>query len=106
MVEQSPKKRDLFLEDGTVKSREQYCREHRLVLGEARKYMTAPDLVTLVTSLPLKLPSGKRERARYFERRGMLLDLIQRLLAYRPEERLTIDEALAHPFMLIDFAPS
>jgi dual specificity protein kinase YAK1 len=103
MVAQSPFKEDLFLEDGTLKPREQYCREHRLAVGEAKEFFRPPDLASLLTSLPLELPTGRRDRARFVEWRGMLADLIERLLAYRPDERISIEEALQHPFMLIDF---
>lgn len=31
---------------------------------------------------------------------GMFVDLIHQMLAYRPEERITPEEALQHPFLL------
>jgi serine/threonine protein kinase len=37
------------------------------------------------------------------QRRGMLLDLLTKMLVYEPERRITPLQALQHPFVTADF---
>jgi serine/threonine protein kinase len=97
-VRSSPRGAEFFLEDGGLKPEEQYCHEQRIAQPPKFPYIAAGNLTQLIMLNPVK---GESKRA---IRRGKekLADLLSKIFVYDTDQRLTPEQALAHPF----FAPT
>jgi serine/threonine protein kinase len=94
----SPRFAELFFEDGRMKTEREVC--HELGIMPARR---DHDLQTEngLHDLILQSAAGMGQ-PRAADQRRLFVDLLERLLKYVPDERITPEAALRHPFLVAD----
>jgi dual specificity protein kinase YAK1 len=103
MVQASPRRKELFLPNGRLKTEAQWMDEQGVVLEPMFDYHTKDTIEEIILGYEWKLGDTERERALQQERRTLFVDLIRRLLVFAPEERISPEDALNHPFVTADF---
>jgi serine/threonine protein kinase len=100
MAEASSRFSEFFFPDGRMKTEREVCQEKGIPQSQRHHYLhtetSLPDLVVLYTA-------GRTKR-RAPEQRRVFVDLLVRMLTYRPQDRITPDDALRHPFLLADLS--
>ena len=106
LINQSPRRNQLFHSNGQLKSEIQYCAENGLtpVSPTFEHYFTDPSLDTIVMDYvkwtgktPEKLQEERRQRLKF-------LDLLKKMLEYNPDQRISASDALNHPFFSADLS--
>jgi dual specificity protein kinase YAK1 len=104
MARQSPRFQELFTADGALKGEAQICREKGLDPAERVHYLfTETSLKDLVLEYELELGRTPAERRVQRQRRLLFVDLLEKMLLYAPEDRITPAQALKHPFLTANF---
>lgn len=97
IAKQSPKYNNFFDENGNVKSAEVMCRESGEDFDKTfNQYFVEKRLVDIIRSYE---PTNQDD----IRFREVFIDLLQKMLAISPFDRLSAEEALEHPFMNIRF---
>ncbi|KAI8330453.1 kinase-like domain-containing protein [Chlamydoabsidia padenii] len=78
----------------TFKSRKQYSTEQNKYENQGKQYFGTTQLDSLI----LDFPRSKKETSE-MENRALLLDFVKSILCFDPNQRLTPQEALMHPFL-------
>jgi serine/threonine protein kinase len=104
MARRSPRFEEFFLPDTTLKTEAQVWREKRVPMAIRHHYLaTESNLRDLV--LAYKSGSGRAATDRRIQRQRNLLftDLIEKMLMYQPDHRISPADTLQHPFLTADF---
>jgi serine/threonine protein kinase len=101
-VTRAPKRNVFFLPNGRLKSEEQVCRECGKRVETKYKCFAKKSLGELIANYTVGKGRTEKERKRVAEMRAWLTDLLTKIFEYDPAQRITADEALAHPFLLAD----
>jgi dual specificity protein kinase YAK1 len=100
----SPRFAEFFHDDGRLKTEAQYCADLGIPAEERHDFIVADSLRALVThfSMPRMAAGPRRTLA---AGRELFLDLLQRMFAYDPAERIGPQDVLAHRFWSFQLAP-
>lgn len=99
MAETSPRNAVLFLPNGELKSAELLCKENLENFDTAfEPYYVMTELSDIIRSYDC---TG--EGSDTMENRLVFLDMLQKMLKIDPQERISIEEAMEHPFMSLSF---
>jgi dual specificity protein kinase YAK1 len=108
MAQASPKFGEYFFPDGKMKTTAQVCQEKGIPPPQRYHYhhteTSLLDLVVGITKRQIKRPVLEQSLKRCAEQRTVFVDLLLGMLAYRPQERITPDDALQHPFLVADLS--
>jgi serine/threonine protein kinase len=91
MIDTSPRKDEFFDDEGVLKSERQWCQEQAQDLGERFNCIGADDLEGVI----MGYEGGDEDD----NARAGFLDLIRRAFEFDPNQRITPNQALQHPFM-------
>jgi dual specificity protein kinase YAK1 len=103
MIDQSPRKRELFDPAGNLKSAVQICREHGVEFVPNEPYYTWTTLRENVFEYHVARGKTRSKNAPERARRELFVDFLFATLKLNPDERLTPEEALNHPFITTNF---
>ena len=99
MIEMSPQKDIYFNPDGTVKPADVLCRENPdYDFSSFEPYFACQGLPNILNSLSFNLNFTEEMIEIETERRRKFISLIQQMLTIDPDDRITAEEALKHPF--------
>ncbi|OHS96358.1 CMGC family protein kinase [Tritrichomonas foetus] len=104
VVAASPRRHQLFNQDGTLKTEIEICRQigqQPVSFQPYFTYRTLPE-IAMAYQYSDKLSAEAKQRER--RNREMFVDLLMRMLALNPEQRATPEEALEHPFITSDLS--
>lgn len=94
-----------FNEDGTFKSEQQLCEGTDIKdFSVYRNYFVHTQLRDILMSTVRRQGVSPDFLKREAERAEMLLDLLQQMLKIDPNERITAENALKHPYITSDFS--
>ena len=100
MAETSPRNAVLFMPNGEVKSAALLCEENGEDFATAfEPYFVMTELSDIVRSYEC---TGQGSDT--MENRLVFLDMLQKMLKIDPQERISVEEAMEHPFMSLAFA--
>ncbi|OHT16178.1 CMGC family protein kinase [Tritrichomonas foetus] len=98
MYRQSPRRDKLFSNDGTIKSPTELCRDNDEDFAtEFQPYFTKTKLLDILDSYETEGDENNGHN------RELFIDLVNKMLKIDPEERISADSALNHPFFDIRF---
>ena len=104
VVNASPRKAELFTQDGKMKSEEQICREKGVAPARRYRCFTCDNVRDIVLRYEIGIGKTPEQRELQRGRREMFVDFLLRTLALSQEERIRPADALNHPFLTTDFS--
>jgi dual specificity protein kinase YAK1 len=105
MVENAARRKEFFLMTGDLKSEARYCADRGYEIPKSEPYFRETTLEatiknhsrrpgqTTIEDIEVEAPA-----------RAALVDLLQRILVFMPDERITPEEGLRHPFLATDWS--
>ncbi|OHS97277.1 CMGC family protein kinase [Tritrichomonas foetus] len=103
IVNSSPRRQELFLPDGKLKSEEQICQEKGTQVVKFRRYFEYPTIDAIILNYSLGKGNTSEEQRKERRRRLLLIDFLKGMLNLDQDLRLTPEQALQHPFVTEDF---
>ena len=103
MIDASEKRDLYFNKDGNMKSKEELEMLYQKPFQNQSKIFIYERLEAIIENYPFASGSRKEYIEREKERRVIFLDLLKMMLKLDPDERISADEALTHPFFSIKF---
>ena len=102
MVEKSPYKDIFFTKDGELKTKEELEQINGSPFKQESPIFIVERLESIVENYPYPAGSSEEFIKKEKPKRVIFLDLLLKLLAIDPNERLTAEQALQHPFFKIE----
>lgn len=104
MVEQSVRRNAMFDTDYTVKSAQTISQEEPDMSFESfEPYFVYTQLRDILENYPVDSSFNEERERLEIQRRDQFINLVIQMLKIDPDDRLSAEEALAHPFMHLHF---
>jgi dual specificity protein kinase YAK1 len=103
MIEQSPRRDELFDRTGTLKTAQQLCREHGISYDPVEEYYTHQILRDTVFEYTPGMGQSRTGVAAERARRALFADFVEATMKVDPRERITAIDAMSHPFLTATF---
>jgi serine/threonine protein kinase len=106
MIAKSARKKEFFLLSGDLKSEELYCADLGVELPKSEPYFSERTLAaTIMNHSPMPGELSLEDIEAEAPARAELLDLLQKILVFAPEMRISPEEAMQHPFLALELSP-
>ena len=102
MIEMSPYKDIYFTKEGELKTKEELETINGAPFENQKPIFIDERLETIISNYPLPMGSSEDFAKKEIPRRQIFLDLLKKLLTIDPNERMTAEEALQHPFFSLE----
>ena len=99
MIQDTDRHDELFLPDETLKSPELICEENDETFTDFQPYFVQERLEDIVMNFSFAPDLTEDEVNEEVRRRQIFIDFLKNMLKLDPNERLTAEQALQHPFM-------
>ena len=103
MIQATERHDELFMPDDTLKSPELICQENGETFTEFQPYFVQERLEDIVINFSFAPDLTEEQVAEEIRTRQIFIDFLSSLLKLDPDERLTAEQALQHPFMQLQF---
>jgi dual specificity protein kinase YAK1 len=103
MVEQSPRREELFDQTGALKTAQQMCREHGIRYEPVEDYYTHEILRDTVLEYTPGMGQSRMRFAAERAKRSIFADFVEATMKVDPQQRITAIDALSHPFLTATF---
>lgn len=102
LIDISPRKNVFFNVDGSLKSEIEICSSLSKEVVEMHKYFYFKNLSDIITQYIPNIGMTPAKQKKELWRRKLFIDLLMKMLALDPEQRISPDDALQHPFITTD----
>jgi dual specificity protein kinase YAK1 len=103
MIEQSPRKEQLFDRTGAIKTPQQMCRENGITYEPVEEYYTHEILRDCVFEYTPGMGESRPDFAAERARRSLFADFVEATMKVDPRQRITAIDAMSHPFLTEQF---
>jgi dual specificity protein kinase YAK1 len=103
MIEQSPRKEELFDRTGALKSPQQMCRENGIRFDPVEDYYTHEILRDCVFEYTPGMGDNRMDFTAERARRSLFADFVEATMKVDPRQRITAIDAMSHPFLTATF---
>lgn len=102
LIDMSPRKNVFFNSDGSLKTEIEICSALQKEVVEMHKYFYYRKLPDIIKQYVYNMGNTSTEQTKEQWRRKLFIDLLKKMLVLDPEQRITPDNALKHPFITTD----